>query len=139
MFKRTVETIASADAIWKVWEDVPNWKIWDHGVEYSTIEGPFVTGARGTLKPKAGPQVHTTFTLVEPKKAFTVEAKLLFTRMIVSHFLTESNGKRQITHQFEFKGPLGFFFERVIGRKIEKNLQYDIDTLAQLAEKNLSR
>ena len=69
--KHTVQTTASPAAIWKLWADVSNWNSWDHGLEYSKIDGPFQKGTRGTLKPKGGPIVQTVLTEVTPLKSFT--------------------------------------------------------------------
>ena len=62
IIKHTVETTASPQTIWDIWQDVKNWPTWDHGIEFSTLEGPFQNGTRGTLKPKGGPLYHPTFT-----------------------------------------------------------------------------
>ena len=72
IIKHSVTTTASPTAIWQVWQDVTSWHSWNHGIEFSTIDGPFKTGITGTLKPKGGPFVHTTLTHVEPMKAFFV-------------------------------------------------------------------
>lgn len=134
IIKHTVETTASPEAIWAIWQDVTNWNTWDHGIEYSTIDGPFKAGTTGTLKPKGGPLVHTKLTAVEPKKMFIDEAKLTFARIIVSHFLTESNGKTNVTHQIEMTGPLAFFFAFVIGRNMKKNLPQEMAAMIKKAE-----
>jgi hypothetical protein len=134
VIKHTVETTASPEAIWEVWQDVANWNTWDHGIEYSTIDGPFKAGTTGTLKPKGGPLVHTKLTTVEPKKLFIDEAKLTLARIIVSHFLTESNGKTHVTHQIEMTGPLAIFFAFVIGRNMKKNLPQEMAAMIKKAE-----
>ncbi|MBA3956837.1 MAG: SRPBCC family protein [Parachlamydiaceae bacterium] len=134
IIKHTVETRASPEAIWEIWQDVTNWKTWDHGIEFSTIEGPFQTGTTGTLKPIGGPLVHTKLTLVEPKKRFVDEAQLTLARIIVSHFLTESEGKTHVTHQIEMTGPLAFFFAIVIGRNMKKNLPQEMAAMIKKAE-----
>lgn len=134
IIKHTVETTASPEAIWEIWQDVTHWNTWDHGIEFSTIDGPFKTGATGTLKPKGGPLVHTKLTAVEPKKLFIDEAKLTLARIIVSHFLTESNGKTHVTHQIEMRGPLAFFFAFVIGRNMKKNIQQEMKAMIKKAE-----
>lgn len=118
IIKHTVETIASPEEIWDIWQDVSKWNTWDHGIEYSTINGPFIEGTTGTLKPKGGPLVHTKLTAVEPMKIFIAESKLPFARIIVSHFMNVSNGKTQVTHQTEMNGPLAFVFAFLIGRTI---------------------
>ena len=134
IIKNSVETKASPKAIWAVWKDVANWNTWDHGIEFSSINGPFKTGTTGTLKPKGGPLVHTKLTYVEPEKKFIDEAKLTLGRIIVSHFLTESNGKTCVTHQIEMKGPLAFFYSIVIGRNMKKNLPQEMAAMVKKAE-----
>lgn len=131
--KHTIETKTSPVAIWEVWQDVANWNTWDHSVEFSTLDGPFKTGTTGTLKPKGGPLVHTKLTSVEPKKSFVCEAKLPFTRIKTSHFLSEANGKTEVTHQIEMSGPLAFFFAFVIGRNMKKNLPQEMMAMIKKA------
>ncbi len=135
IIRHTVRTKASPEVIWKIWEDVSHWNSWDHGIEYSTIDGPFAEGTAGTLKPKGGPLVHTKLTSVEPLKQFVDESKLPLARIIVSHFLNVSNGITEATHQIEMKGPLAFFFAFVIGRKMKKNLPQEMKALVEKAEK----
>ena len=134
IIKHTVETVASSDAIWEIWQDVTHWNTWDHGLEFSTIEGPFKAGSMGTLKPKGGPLVPMKLTSVEPKKLFIGEVKLALARIIFSHFVIESNGKTHVTHQIEMTGPLAFFFAFVIGRKMKKNLPQEMAAMIQKAE-----
>lgn len=73
-------------------------------------------------------------TSVEPNKKFVDEAKLTFARIIVSHFLTETNGKTCVTHKIEMMGPLAFFFALVIGRDMKKNLPLEMAAMVKKAE-----
>jgi len=134
IIKHTVETKASPADIWQIWQDVKNWNTWDHGIEYSTIDGPFVAGTKGCLKPKGGPLVHTQLTCVEPLKMFVDESKLFLARIIVSHYVTESEGKIWVTHQIEMNGPLAFLFAYLIGRTMKKNLPIEMETMVKKAE-----
>lgn len=134
IIKHTIISTASPAAIWQVWQDVANWNTWDHGIEFSTINGPFETGTTGTLKPKGGPLVHTTLTHVEPMKAFADESKLPFARIIVSHFLQERDGNTEVTHQIEMKGFLTFLFAYLIGRTMKKNLPQEMEAMIKKAE-----
>jgi uncharacterized protein YndB with AHSA1/START domain len=134
IIKHTIETTASPEKIWRVWQDVANWNTWDHGIEYSTIDGPFETGIKGTLKPKGGPLVHTELTKVEPMKMFVDESKLFLAKILVSHFLEESNGKTKVTHQIEMKGPMAFVFAFLIGRTMKKNLPQEMAAMIKKAE-----
>ncbi len=134
IIKHTVQTTAPAWAIWQIWQDVSNWPTWDHGIESSSINGPFAVGTIGKLKPKGGPEVTTMLTSVQPNKSFVDEAKLFYARIIVSHFLTKSGNKTLVTHQIEMKGPLAFFFAFVIGRNMKKNLPTEMLALIKKAE-----
>lgn len=134
----TIATTATPKDIWAIWEDVAHWNSWDHGIEYSTINGPFKTGTTGTLKPKGGPLVYTTLTQVEPYKMFVDESKLPFARIIVSHFMIQSNGLTHVTHQIEMKGLLSFVFAYLIGRTMKKNLPGEMRSMIQKAEKRAS-
>ena len=134
IIEHTVETTATPRAIWQIWQDVSNWNSWDHGLEFSKIDGPFATGTRGILKPKGGPLVQTKLTLVEPMKRFIDEAKLPLTRIIVSHFLTESRGKTSVTHKIEMTGLLAFIFAFLIGRNMKKNLPQEMQSMVRKAE-----
>jgi hypothetical protein len=134
IIKHTIKTTASIAAIWHVWQDVAHWNTWDHGIEFSTLNGPFAEGTTGTLKPKGGPLVRTKLTRVEPMKAFIDESKLPFTRIIVSHFLREIEGKTEVTHHIEMKGLLAFFFAYLIGRTMKKNLPKEMETMVKKAE-----
>jgi hypothetical protein len=134
IIEHTVETTASAEAIWQIWQDVTNWNKWDHGIEFSTLDGPFQTGTTGILKPKGGPLVHTKLTLVKPMELFIDEAKLPLARIIVTHFLAIAKRKTQVTHRIEMKGPLAFFFAYVIGREMKKNLPQEMMAMVKKAE-----
>ena len=134
IIKHTVETTASPEAVWDIWQDVSNWNTWDPGIEFSSIDGPFKAGTTGTLKPKGGPLVHTKLTSVQPKRMFVDEAKLTLARIIVTHSLTESAGKTCVTHQIEMTGPLAFLFAFLIGRNMKKNLPQEMREMVKKAE-----
>lgn len=132
--KHTLETKASPEDIWAIWQDVKNWNTWDHGIEYSHIDSPFEKGTTGILKPKGGPLVRTKLTCVEPLKRFVDESKLFLARIIVSHYITKSDNKTFVTHQIEMTGPLAFLFAYLIGRTMKKNLPQEMEAMVKKAE-----
>ena len=134
IIKHTIETQASPESIWKIWQDVENWNTWDHGIEYSKIFGPFKTDTPGELKPKGGPLVKTLLKDVIPFKEFTDEAKLFFAKIVMKHSIFHSDGKTSVTHQIEMKGILSPFFAFVIGRDMKKNLPQEMSSMIKKAE-----
>ncbi len=134
IIKHTVETKASASAVWSIWQDVQNWNTWDPGIEYATLNGPFEAGIKGTLKPKGGPLVHTCLTHVEPMKMFVDESKLPLAKIIVTHTMRRAEDKIYVTHQIEMKGMLAFLFAYLIGRNMKKNLPHEMMAMIKKAE-----
>nr|WP_244979307.1 hypothetical protein [Bartonella queenslandensis] len=80
MFKWThseeINTEASAEQIWAMWEDVATWPCWDYELEWAELPGAFKEGTVGRLKPKKGPKV--TFTLDKVIKTFVFLIMLNF-------------------------------------------------------------
>lgn len=134
IIKHTEETSAKPEDVWAIWSDVENWKTWDHGIEYSSIEGPFADGTLGVLKPRGGPLLKTQLTHVEPFKGFVDESKLFLGKIIVSHEIVEFAGKTYVTHQVEMTGVLAFIYAFLIGRTMKKNLPTEMKAMLMHAE-----
>ena len=48
---------AEPAAFFARWADMATWPQWNLDTEWVRLDGPFVAGATGTLKPKGGPTV----------------------------------------------------------------------------------
>lgn len=136
IIKHTVETTATPTQIWQVWQDVENWKDWDHELESSRLDGPFQTGTSGWLKPIGGPLLKTLLTYVEPFKMFVQEAKLFLAKVVMIHSISQVAGKTQVTFQTEIRGPLALFFVCLLGRSIKKKIPIEMEEMLKKA-KNL--
>jgi hypothetical protein len=134
IIKHSIQTTAPAWAVWKVLSDVSSWPAWDSATEYSSINGPFATGTTGELKPKGGPVLQTKLTKVEPMKMFVQEAKLTLARVVMSHFLTETDGNVTVTFQTELHGPLAFVWALLIGRDIKRKIPIEMSAMLKIAE-----
>lgn len=134
IIKHTIETKASREDIWNIWQDVKNYNTWDGVTEYCSIDGAFKEGTKGTWKPKEGPPLQMKFTRVEPLKVFVTEFKLFLARIISSHYLTESTGRTQITQQIEVKGSLAFLYAYHLGSAMKKNLPQEMEAIVKKAE-----
>jgi hypothetical protein len=130
------KTTATIENIWKLWEDVPNWNVWDAEVETSELFGQFQTGTKGILKPAGGPK--TKFEMIECTnfKSFTDRSFLPLCKMDFIHTITDINGGLLITHKIIMTGFMTFLFSKVIGSKIKVGLPIAVEKLIELAEKN---
>lgn len=134
IIKHTIETAASASAVWQVWQDVSSWNTWDHDLEFSTLDGSFKAGSTGTLKIKDGPLLQTKLTKVEPMKVFVQEARVILAYFVMSHFLTESGGKTAVTVQTEIRGPLAFAWAFLLKKSIRKKVPIEMAAMIKKAE-----
>ncbi|WP_016761268.1 SRPBCC family protein [Leptospira weilii] len=130
------EEITQADAtkLWKLYQDVSNWKAWDHEIEESFLNGEFKVGSKGMLKPKGGPKTWFRLTEVRENKFFSDLTRLPFCKLEFRHELIPTNSGTKFVHRVTFSGPLSFLFSRVIGNKIRKELPGAMKNLAKLAE-----
>jgi hypothetical protein len=134
IIKHTVETTAIPAQIWRVWQDVESWNSWDHGLELSRLDGPFQAGTSGCLKPIGGPLLKTLLTYVEPFKIFVQEASLFLAKAVMTHSITQVDGKTQVTFQTEIRGPLAFFFAYLLGRSIKKKVPIEMEEMLKKAK-----
>lgn len=126
---------AAAEDVWAIWSQVATWNRWDHDLEFSELNGEFVQGANGILKPVDGPKVNFVISKCRKNELFTTESSLPLCKMSVAHTVQQVDDQQvQITHRVEFAGPLSFLFRRVIGRKIEKDLPDTLANLMKIAE-----
>lgn len=133
-FSEEVTINVVPEKIFNLYEAVENWKSWDPDVTSSNISGAFVSGTSGKLKPTKGPEAKITITSVEKDKSFTVESKLPLCTMIFEHELLPVKNATRVIHRVTFKGPVAFFFGRVIGSQIRKGLPGTLRGLKRAAE-----
>lgn len=130
------KTTAKKEIIWKIWEDVPNWNIWDSEVETAELFGQFQKGTKGILKPKGAPK--TKFIIIEftKLKSFTNQSFLPFCKIDFIHLITEQKEGLDITHKVVMTGFMTLLFSKVIGNKIKGGLPIAVERLIELAEKS---
>ncbi|WP_273720137.1 MULTISPECIES: hypothetical protein [unclassified Bartonella] len=141
MFKWTyseeINTEASAEQIWAMWEDVTTWPCWDYELEWVELSGAFKVGATGQMKPKKGPKVTFTLDKVIKNVCFSDYTRLPFTHMNFNHeyiISTDSNSsKNKIRHTVTMSGLLSPFFGMIIGTKIKQHLRYAMTEMSRRA------
>ncbi|MGL5626624.1 MAG: hypothetical protein ACRDDW_03775 [Candidatus Rhabdochlamydia sp.] len=83
------------------------WPKWDHELEWSFLDGPFIVGSTGKLKPKGWFASKFSIVSVEEGKEHVDRTEMPFTKIIFSHSLIASeNGQVAIVHHVEVSGLL---------------------------------
>ncbi len=107
-YTHTIETDASAEAIWSLYEDVTTWPNWDAQAEQITRDGPFEAGTTGTMKFTDQPPLRYRLTSVEPLTEWTDETAVDEIVVRVLHRLEPiAAGRIRLTYAAEIEGPGG--------------------------------
>lgn len=128
----SLEAPVSAAQIWRVWRDLPNWPVWDQGLDWVRPEGDLVVGGRYRLKPTGGPEVRATIVRCEPEAGFTDVTRLPLCTLEFDHVIEPTPLGVRITHRATFRGLAAPLFRRVIGAGIARDLPA---TMARLVER----
>ena len=126
---------ASAAKIFDVYKDVSGWPTWDPDCKKAEIDGPFVSGAVGTIYPHGGPKSKLKFVQVTPNAGFKVECNLPLCLMKFDHELKDVDGHTEALHRVTFVGFLSPLFGRLIGSGMKKSLPKALAGLKKAAEK----
>jgi Polyketide cyclase / dehydrase and lipid transport len=133
-----VNTLINAPAatVFALYENVAQWPVWDTDVKSASIQGAFVSGARGVIVPNGGPKSDIVFSEVIRNKSFTVDCKLPLCMMRFEHELEAQGNGTRATHRVIFDGLLAPLFGRLIGSGMRKSLPKVMESLKAVAEKN---
>ena len=131
-FEYSHPTSATPEAIWRLWSDVTSWPAWDTDLESVTLDGDFVTGSKGALKPKGMDAFPFALTRVEPERGYSDETPLEGAVLRFDHDLLPADGAIVIRQRVTVDGPAanGYF------EQFAENIILDIPgSLARLAAK----
>ena len=73
----SVETMASADRVWKIWSDMSTWGDWNPNVSTMEWAGGFVQGSEGIMNTKAGQHHKMKLAEVQPGRFFALETRVV--------------------------------------------------------------
>ncbi|CAG7599817.1 Polyketide cyclase / dehydrase and lipid transport [Actinacidiphila bryophytorum] len=130
-----ITSTAKPDAFFARWADMATWPEWNSDTEWVRIDGPFVRGAKGVLKPKGAPQVPFVVTELVPGEKFTDVSKLVGARLTFRHVVTRTaEGSTRVDVTATLRGPLARIWNLALGKGIAAGLQGDLDRLRDAAE-----
>jgi Polyketide cyclase / dehydrase and lipid transport len=128
-----VTSTASPAAFFARWADMATWPEWNLDTEWVRLDGPFVEGATGTLKPKGGPKVPFVVARLTAHE-FVDVSKLLGARLTFAHRVTSAEDKTEVSVEASISGPLAAVWRLILGKGIAASAQPDLERLAAAAE-----
>lgn len=111
------------------------WPEWNTDTEWVRLDGPFVQGATGKLKPKGGPAVKFVVAELVDGRTFVDVSMLLGARLTFHHDVTpHDDGGCAVDVHVTLDGPLRAVWTAILGKGIKATLQDDLDRLVAVAE-----
>ena len=130
-----IRSAAAPDAFFERWADMATWPEWNLDTEWVRLDGPFVQGATGQLKPKGGPKVSFTVERLVPGREFVDVSRLLGARLTFAHTVRElAEGGCEVQVVVTLTGPLAFAWRLILAKGIAASAQPDLERLAAAAE-----
>jgi uncharacterized protein YndB with AHSA1/START domain len=135
--EHSVETIATPEAVWRLWSDVERWPAWNAGVERIELRGPFAVGSTILMTPPGEDPVELSITEAIEPELFVDEADGGDFLVRTTHRV-ESIGRERsrITYRMEITGPAADTVGREIGPEISGDFPQVLGALAKFAERD---
>jgi hypothetical protein len=132
-FSHTLKTVAAPERIWEIWTDVENWAQWDTELISADLDGAFVLGAIGRLKPKTGGATKFEISQFNPGNSYTFTIGLPLCSLWVHRYLSDRSDGTYFTHEVSFQGLLAWLFGLLLGRKFQAVLPKVMENVARIA------
>ena len=137
-YRLTLSTKAKPETIWKLWEDVNNWKDYDTILQYSYLkdEAEFAVGAIGYVKAEGAPKTKFEIIQVDSGNSFIESLKLpLWSILELKRYVSQnSDGDTIFTHEVEFKGWMKRAYYLLLAKTFKKELHLVMGRMRDLAE-----
>ena len=125
-FEQSILIECNPSDVFSTLTKVSEWPEWDPETESASLDGDFVLGSSGKIKPKGSPETKITITELTPDQSFTVECGLPLCKMHFVHLINNKGGnsapQTEFVNQLIFSGLLGPVFARLFGKSINNTM-----------------
>ena len=128
-------SVAPPSLFFARWADMATWPQWNSDIAWARLEGPFVEGSTGVIKPKKGPTTKFVIERLDPGRAYVDVTRLLGARLTFSHLITDgSDGGCAIDVTISLRGPLAPIWKLLLAKGFTTTAQLDLDRLVEVVE-----
>jgi ribosomal protein L30E len=127
----TKTTTKSASDIYAMYTDVNNWKNWDKSVETAQLDGKFVVGATGTMKPVGGPKSKIVISGATTNEYAASTCNLVACHILFEQRIKDLGDTREVTHRVSLEGFLAPVFKLILGKDLVKDIESGVDNVCK--------
>ena len=129
------ETAAAAEAVWRIWTDVPAWPEWNADLERAELSGPFAAGSTITMIPHDQDQIELRIAeAVEPER-FVDEAEFGGVIVRTTHRIEQWRDRNRVVYAMEITGPEADTLGPQVGPEISADFPKVLAALVERAER----
>jgi len=126
-----IDTPASPETLWALFEKVNDWGRWNAGIEHIKLDGPFATGSTFFMKPPGMDGFVSRLSQVDALRGFTDITELDGLTITVNHLITRvSEQLTQVSYAIQVQGDNA----REVGEAISGDFPDVLRALVELAE-----
>jgi len=134
--EQSIETVASPEAIWRLWSDVAGWSEWIADIEHIEISGPFAAGSTISMTPAGQDPVELRIAEAVEPDLFVDEADLGDVVVRTIHRVERLEGDRnRVIYRMEISGPAADSVGPDLGPQISGDFPETLAALVQHAER----
>jgi len=131
-----IETVASPEAIWRLWSDVAGWPDWIADIEQIEISGPFAAGSTISMTPAGQDPVELRIAEAVEPDLFVDEADLGDVVVRTIHRVERLGGDRnRVIYRMQISGPAGDSVGPELGPQVSGDFPETLAALVQHAER----
>ncbi len=135
----TAVSTAPPEAIFARWADMESWPEWDEALAWIRLDGPFVAGMTGELKPRRGPKSTFIVESLEPGFGFTTVSAVPGGRLRIRHLTgVRTDGRTDVTVEVSIDGTLARMWALILRRSISRSTPPGVARLVAVAERDPS-
>jgi hypothetical protein len=133
---KSIETTASAGAIWRLWADVSRWPDWNADIEHIELAGPFATGSKISMTPVGKQPVELRIEKAIEPEVFIDVAELGDVVVRTTHRIEGLDDDRnRVTYRMEITGPAADRLGPELGPQISGDFPQTLAALVDRAQR----
>jgi hypothetical protein len=127
--------VASPEAIWRLWSNVPGWPRWIADIDQIQISGPFAPGSTILMAPPGHESIELRIADAVEPELFVDEADLGDIVVRTTHRVERIDDRRScVTYRMEITGPAADTVGPELGAQISADFPETLAALVKLAE-----